>query len=103
MGGTVLRMPKTVLAGAATAHIAATFRERAGQMGDAASLRAIQRHVGISPETVRRAFSGTSGIPVSSFIGICDALGLDPAKLIAEAAVVYRSQRRDVDPGATSV
>ncbi len=98
-------MPKTALAGAATTHIATTFRERADEMGRAASLRAIKRQTGLSPETVRRAFQGASAIPVASFIGICDALGLDPVVLIAEAAEIYREQRRAlaIDPGATPV
>lgn len=98
-------MPKTALVGAATTYIAAVFRERAEEMGRAASLRIIQSRTGLSPETVRRAFQGTSAIPVASFIGICDSLGLDPADLIAEAAEIYREQRRllTIDPGALPV
>lgn len=77
-------MGRESLIGPATAYIAAELR--AQQARHRWSLDVIAERTGVSRSTVDRALKGKSALAVEVLIPLCIGMGLDPAKILTEAA-----------------
>lgn len=79
-------MPKKSLSGPGTVYVATVFAKKKKELGRSVSYRTIERDTGLSRVTINRALSGSSAIAMDTFLRLCRALRLDPAKLVREAA-----------------
>lgn len=59
-----------------------------------ALVKDVAREAGISVNTMSRYLNEKSPIPLDSFAAICEALGDDPASVIARAAESVKQQNR---------